>query len=461
MTESAPAAAGLVEGPLFRRTLRFGLPLALGMAAHGLFNCVDLVIVGRLGEGAVAAVTLGGVINMVAMLAYNGVANVLAGQAADLEGRGDRPGLVALERASEKLTWAAALVLGAGFALAARPLIALGGVDDGTAALATEYLIICSLGSGTMFFVLWGAALLRARGESFWPMAVLIGSNVLNLALDLVLVFGLLGFPRLGVAGAAWATVIARALGAVVLVFLLHRRRGTEKGHGPVRPLIREMLVKGLFNSAQTVARVVGLYLVLSTAARAAADNLGPLAARDLLDGVGVAIRLEMVLMFAALGFGAAAATFLAQNLGAERPERARRGLAALVLEAVVFGGLLAALLWFFRAELFALAAPGTAEAAREFGVSYLARLLPAQPLLAVGIVLSQALVGIRSVRTAVIVDGLLYVGFVPIVTSLAADGAETAFAALALAHLAAALVYPVLMRRRLRARDRAASAKS
>lgn len=419
------------------------------MAAHGLFNCVDLVIVGRLGEGAVAAVTLGGVINMVAMLAFNGVTNVLASAAAERCGRGDGDQLAALERSSEWFTLWASIVLGLVFALLARPLIALCAADRATSALAVDYLVICSLGSGTMFFVLWGAALLRARGESFWPMVVLIGSNALNLLLDLVLVFGLVGFPRLGVAGAAWATVLARAVGALVLVVVLHRRRQGRAGRRasvPLGPIVRA----GLINSAQTIARVFGLYLLLSLASRVAARE-SVVAARDLLDGVGVAIRLEMVLMFAALGFGAAAASFLAQNLAAGRPERARGGLLALTLEAALFGSVLALLLWLLRAPLFDLVAPDSAAAAATAAALYLGRLLPAQPFLIVGIVLSQALVGLGSVRSAVVVDVLLYALLTPAVLLLASDGVATAFLVLALAHVLAAVVYILLMRRRLK----------
>ena len=60
--EPAPSKGDLTRGSLWRKCLRYGMPLALAMMGHGLFNVVDLVIVGRVGEGAIASVTISGIV---------------------------------------------------------------------------------------------------------------------------------------------------------------------------------------------------------------------------------------------------------------------------------------------------------------------------------------------------------------------------------------------------------------
>ena len=70
------ARGDLTGGRLSGKVFRFGFPLSLALALHGMFNLVDAIIVGRLGEGAIAAVTISGVIAMIPMLLFEGVSNL-------------------------------------------------------------------------------------------------------------------------------------------------------------------------------------------------------------------------------------------------------------------------------------------------------------------------------------------------------------------------------------------------
>ena len=110
-----PSSARLTEGSLAVRTFRLGLPLSVGMACHGLFNCVDLVIVGRLGAGAIAAVTIAGLVNMATMMLFNGIANMIAAVSARLWGAERRAESEELAASSLRLTLVASVVLGVRF----------------------------------------------------------------------------------------------------------------------------------------------------------------------------------------------------------------------------------------------------------------------------------------------------------------------------------------------------------
>ena len=87
---------------------------------------------------------------------------------------------------------------------------------------ATEFLEIMSLGTFTMFLLMHVTGVMRAVGNSRVPVILMVGANVANVVLDFWFVFGGLGIPAMGVAGAAWATVISRALFAAIGLMLLY-----------------------------------------------------------------------------------------------------------------------------------------------------------------------------------------------------------------------------------------------
>ena len=450
----------LVDGPLGRATLRFGLPLALAMAFHGLFNCVDLVIVGRLGSGAIAAVTAAGIVNMVAMLLFAGIGNSIAAEVSREIGAG-RPeaARAAIVEAFWLTVWTS-VILGGGFFLMSRPLLGAFAADAETSANGVRYLQILSLGAPTMFFLLYATSVLRALGDAFWPTIALVLANVLNIVLDIALVFGLWGAPRLEIAGAAWATGLARAIGAIPAMIVLFRPRNGIALHfrdfRSWRPTTwtRTFLVDGLTSSGQLVVRVVGIYMLLAFATRATSGSDD---ATDLLDGVGICIRLEMIAVFFGMGWGSAAAAVVGQNLGAGRPDRARRGTWIAITASAGLAAILGLAILVFARPVFHLIAPDLSAAALDAGRTYLFYTVPAYALIQVGVVMSQALTGAGAARTALRIDTGAYLlvlgGFGWVATRIA--GLDGGWGALVAAHvLAAALYARVLLRRPWEARQ-------
>ncbi len=404
----------LTRGHLVMRLLRFGAPLAFAMAFHGLFNCIDLLIVGRLGPGAVASVTIGGIVNMVAMLAFNGVANVIGGKASWAAGTQNFDEFGRVYSSGFFLTGCMSIGLGGVFALLTPYLIGSFAADPQTAQSSSAYLLILSLGSGTMFFMLFQCAILRGLGKSLAPMIALIGANVINLLLDVILVFGLWGFPKLGVEGAAWATVFSRLLGVVYLQVVMGRLKKQWPLLPKKRSLVLRFLNQGCVHSLQMVIRVVSIYYILVIASGSLgsthSEHRGQ-SVRDFLDGVGIGIRLEMVILFCCLGWGTGAASFLGQNMAAGLGRRAFRGV--LVSTALALGSALSLgiLLYCSAPEILGFVAPKATGDSLRYGVSYLQTVILGHPGLICAIVISQALVGISSVWTAVILDAVLYLG--------------------------------------------------
>jgi len=214
----APIAGDLNHGPLFVRLVRFCVPLVLGMFFHGLFNLADLIIVGKLGDWALAAVNTAGILVMVPMVMATGVNNASIAVISRNFGMRNYRRANANTLQSFLLLSVFAVVLGAPMFIWAEELNVLIGATGPQIKPAAEYLRISAAGLITMFWLIQVTAVLRAGGDARWPMILLIAANVLNVVLSWAMVHGTWGLPAMGVPGAAWGTVISRG---VCMVFSL------------------------------------------------------------------------------------------------------------------------------------------------------------------------------------------------------------------------------------------------
>jgi Na+-driven multidrug efflux pump len=263
-----------------------------------------------------------------------------------------------------------------------------------------------ALGLITMFLIMHTTSVLRAVGNAFWPAWIMVGANALNVLLDVALVFGYWGFPRLGVAGAAWATVIARLAGAGLGLWLIWRGTGgVALRRIPFRrpfQFLRTMFVTGVPTSLQLSARVVAVFFLLRVA-----RDAWPGSGSEMLDGVGICVRLEMVAVFMALGWGAAATTLVGQNLGAGLTGRAARGSWVLTLAGAISMAVVGFLVWTFREPLLRVIMPELTPDGFRAAEGYLTFTIPFYPAIAVGLVLARGLNGAGCTRTPLLIDAV------------------------------------------------------
>jgi putative MATE family efflux protein len=221
-----------------------------------------------------------------------------------------------------------------------------------------------------MFGFLAFSALLRGYGDTRTPMRVMLVSVALNVVLDPILIFGIGPFGRMGIEGAAVATVVARTVGGLVGVYVLF---GTDVGPsvrvGHLKPdlsyindIVRLGVPAALEESAGALAMLV-LTVVIVTFEPA------------VIAAYGLGNRLISLVFLPAVGFGKATNTMVGQNLGAGKPERAERAvkLAAQVGASVMF--VLAVIAAVFPEPIVSVfMATGTDEAARtiEYSTEYL-----------------------------------------------------------------------------------------
>jgi putative MATE family efflux protein len=334
----------IVEGRLGWEMARFGAPLALGMGLQTTFNLVDAYLIGRLEpEQATPALGAIGICDQLAALGTivsYGMSVATAALVSRRQGEGDAAGM-------RRVAWQSLLLisgLSVAFALlaifGARTLIFdVVGAKGQVATYSVSYLRVLVGGSFTIFLLLHLTTLLRAAGSSKTPVSMLIVANVANLLLAVVLVYGpgpapplfgwgtalasLLGIPRLGLMGAAWATLIARFIVLLPLFVIVVRRFELFSPSLPRKPdavALRRIASLGWPSSAQLVVRILAMLLTHSLVARAyttATDQSATVA-------LGIVFRLETMALFVALGWGSAAQTFVGQNLGAGQPRRAK-----------------------------------------------------------------------------------------------------------------------------------------
>jgi MATE family, multidrug efflux pump len=308
----------LTVGPLRPVILRLAAPAVAMMACHFCFNLIDAIWVGRLiGPAALAAVSTAGFYVWVVLSLGEMVEVGLIAVAARRHGEGDP------ERAARAAAGAVgyALLAGAGVSLLglalADWLFRAMTVPPEVARLGHAYLSTWLLGAPLVFAFFAVEATFRASGDTRTPFVLLAVSVLLSIALDPLLIAGLGPFPRLGVAGAATASVMVRGGGFVIGV-LIAVRRGLLRVRAPDWRVVPTILRVGApLSLAGVLLSVVYMALTRFT------SRFGTPA----LAALGVGHKVEGLGFIAISGFALSASALVGQNLGAGREDRARHAV--------------------------------------------------------------------------------------------------------------------------------------
>ena len=345
----------MCSGPLASKILLFALPLMASSLLQLLFNAADVVVVGRFaGKEALAAVGSNtALINLLINL-FMGLSvgtNVVV--ARDLgSGRHESVG-ESVHTAMTLALVSGVFLTGAGAALV-RQLLEWTSSPTDVIDLATVYLRIYFFGMPANLVYNFGAAILRAQGDTQRPLYFLTFAGVVNVVLNLVFVIGL----HMDVAGVALATIVAQYISAALVVRCLVREQG------PLRldlrrlclkwPVIRRILQVGLPAGFQGV-----LFSLSNVAIQSAINSFDDAA---LAAGSAAASNLEGFVYAGMNAFYQAAITFVGQNYGAGKCDRVDRVALECVGFSVLTGLLLGNLAYLFGTPLSAIYAPGEPE---------------------------------------------------------------------------------------------------
>ncbi len=462
MTEALrdPEPVASPDSVRMRRLLRLGIPLVAGMGGHALFGIVDLAMVGAYrgtkAPGSVAdsitAVGIASLVTTIPIVFMNGISNGTVTVIARGFARGTPRR--ANQCARQALLFAAFLSVALGVvpAFFSEPIATAFGLTPGTPAhtLTSDYLRLMNLNAWSAFMLLQVTANMRAVGMSMWTMTLLMVSNVGNIVGNVLLVFGTFGFPELGPMGSAWATVWARGAAAIAGIAL------SACAHPAIRISLKGWIPRARFTWAVIRPAIpVALQWTVRMAAIAAVMLVIAPAGESEQAAYSVGTRLDVLALFAGLGWGAACAALVSHEIGRGSCEAVRRVTRDAAIVNTAMMSLLAAIYWVFAEGLIQLFSLGKGERLSDVeiaaGVRYLRISVFSYPGLALSVVWSHALNGAGSLKTPLIVDtvGLLVLQ-VPLAWWLSRTGlgVSGAWWALVISHSLIALVYYLAFRR-------------
>lgn len=304
---------------LNRAVLLLSVPMVLEMLMESLFTIVDVFWVARLGRDAVAVV---GLTESVMSLIYAVAIGISFAATAIVSRRiGEKNPALAAQAAGQILLLGATLsgLIGLVLGWFAPDILRLMGADAAVIELGAGYARLMLGGNATVFLIFLINAIFRGAGDAALAMRTLILANGINLVLDPCFIFGWGPFPELGVTGAALATNIGRGVGVCYQLWHLTARAGrVHVGWADLRPRLGQLSV---------ILRTSGngiLQLLISTTSWVGLFKILAVFGSPVIAGYTIAIRIVVFALMPAWGLANAGATLVGQNLGAEKPERAR-----------------------------------------------------------------------------------------------------------------------------------------
>ncbi|QFT53569.1 MATE family efflux transporter [Microbulbifer sp. THAF38] len=339
LSKSSPS---LLEGSVSDHLQRLALPMVWGILAVMSFNIVDTYFVSQLGNAPLAAMSFTFPVVMVINSFSIGLGAGTSSAVARAYGAREVSNVRRLVTDASVLALLISLVITVVGLLTIRPLFSLLGASEELMPLIEDYMVPWYL--GTIFVIVPTIALsaLRAIGNSALTGRIMVGVALFNLILDPILIFGLLGFPRLELQGAAIATVVVRALSFFIAFYYLIRRENlvaAPQWHlGTLIESWRKVLAVGLPAVLTNVIIPMAGGVVVALVA---------VHGDEAVAGLGVALRIEPVALIVFYALSAVVGPFMGQNAGAGNIDRLRETVSVLARFCLVLGAGLAVLLYF------------------------------------------------------------------------------------------------------------------
>ena len=334
----------LTQGPVMSSMIRFAIPMILGNLLQQCYNVADTLIVGRfLGPDALAAVGSAYTLMTFITSILLGLSMGSGALFSIRFGERDYEGLKDAMTASFALIAVICVVLNVAVFIFIDEILWFLRVPDEVWELMREYRVVIYYGIAATFLYNYFASLLRAIGDSATPLIFLAVSAIMNIFLDLWFVVGL----DRGVAGAAEATVISQyASGIGILLFTFFRKK-------ELRPKRHNLRIR------RECLRDISTFSIL-TCVQQSVMNLGILMVQGLVNSFGpavmaafaAAVKIDSFAYMPVQDFGNAFSTFIAQNYGAKKQDRIRKGLRGAIVTAVIFSLSVSALVFIFAPKL-------------------------------------------------------------------------------------------------------------
>lgn len=309
----------LTEGPLGKIIIKMTIPMVYGMTGLFGFMLIETFFIGQLGKNELAAFNYTMPIIMVLNGLAFGVGNGVAAVISLAIGRGEMDKVRRLTTDSMVLGIILVSIFIITGYLTVDPLFEAMGAKPEIIPLIENYIHIWYAGALFVVLPMIGSNCIRATGDTKTSGKIMIYSVLINLVLDPIFIFGLGPIPKMSLEGAAYASVISRALIFVYAIWILYFR---DKMMTLRRPKLKEVfdswkkiMYIGLPQGATNIIMPAGAGIIISFAS---------VYGKDAVAGLGVGLRIEMFAYSIIFALGAAIGPIIGQNWGARKYGRVR-----------------------------------------------------------------------------------------------------------------------------------------
>jgi len=337
----------LTSGPIGVTLLKLTAPMLVGIFAMTAFNLTDTYFVSFLGTEALAAISF----TFPAVFVLNTIAHGIAiGTAAVISqaiGAGDHQRMRWLTTDASVLGLVVAVPLTVIGLLTVNPLFAALGAGPEILPIISNYMIIWYFGLVFVVVPAVGMNAIRALGDAVTPAIIMMVAFGMNVVLDPLLIFGVGGLPRMGIAGAALATVISRGFTALAVLWLMwFKKRMLVPSVPNPRALLKswsEVLHVGVPATGALLLTPLSQTGIIRIVSRFGPDAVG---------AVGAGMRLEGLALMLVMALSSALMPFTGQNWGAGKHQRVVVGVRQSIQFSITWGILCLIVLALFSGHL-------------------------------------------------------------------------------------------------------------
>lgn len=312
----------LTNGPILSHMLRMSIPMTWGIFAIISFQLADLYFIGLLGTEPLAAISFTIPVTTIVFNVFLGLTIAMSSVLSRQIGEKNHDRVIRITTHGVSFSFLVGITLALIGIIFMTPIFGLMGIHDNLMPLVREYMHIWFIGNIFLSIPMVSNAAIRAHGNTMFPAIVMTTAALVNLILDPILIFGLLGFPELGIKGAAIASLIGDLCAMLAAIYMLGFRMKllrfkpfyAHKFGDSLKRLLFIALPAGITSIVQPVTSAVIIGMLASYGAETVA-------------AYGIVSRVEAFAFIVLMGLAGGMSPILGQNWGAKAYERVNETL--------------------------------------------------------------------------------------------------------------------------------------
>jgi len=318
--------------PIIPLLIKLSIPSIIAMFIQAMYNVVDSIYVGRLSKEALAGLSLAFPIQIVLISIAVGTGVGTSSYISRQLGRGNRKQASSAAKHVLVITLIYGLLFGISGLFISNSLIGLFSNNPLLIQLGTEYISIILLGSIALFLPIIGNNILRGEGNTFLPMITMLIGAIINIVLDPFLIYGLGPFPKLGIAGAAIATVFSRIVSGIFLLFILFN--GKNELHIDFKKFKLDFnIIKEIYRVGLPAIIMQSLASFMIAVLNMVLDSYSATA----VAAAGIYFKLQSFVFMPVFGLNQGYMPIMGYNYGHNNPERMKKTIKSTFIVAISF----------------------------------------------------------------------------------------------------------------------------